>query len=458
VQILTVHGSKGLQYEVVFAPFAWGWRDPKGNRSHLLGRDGTAHVLAFGPAETDRIRPDAEHAQLAEDLRLLYVAVTRARRRCYLHWAAVKQARQSALWRRLLAAPPAEDDDGPVPWLAAAEQLAARSGGTIDCTAIPNDPPPGPPPSLPRPPDVTLAVPRPLPPAAKPGFRIASFTSMLARDAAHEPLREQDEPEPAPDAVPAAPPTGMFAFARGSKAGVCLHEILEHVDFAAAAAPAAHELVRTALWRHGLLDAGAHQAPIDAPATVHAMVAALAQAALPPLPFRLRDLASSARRAEWQFLLAAGRAEPRELARVFRDHAAPALQPYAERLATLPTLPLHGFLRGFVDLVAGHDGRWFVFDWKSNWLGNAPADYARPRLFLDVQHNHYVLQYHLYLLALHRHLRAQLRDYDYERHVGHACYVYLRGIGHGDAGVFCDLPPRALIEALDRWLDAKARR
>src|SRR5690606_30611857 len=93
-----------------------------------------------------------------------------------------------------------------------------------------------------------------------------------------------------------------------------------------------------------------------------------------------------------------------------------------------------------------------VFDWKSNWLGDRPRDYAEPALREVMFEHHYVLQYHLYLTALHRHLRARLRDYDPERHLGGACYVFLRGVGRERGGFFAHRPPAPSIAALDRWI------
>lgn len=475
VQILTVHGSKGLQYDVVFVPFAWGSRDPAPTGQPLLvGTADGGHLYTFDGAEIDRHSDAAGRAQLAEDLRLLYVALTRARRRCYVHWTPANTADGAALtW--LVAGPGRSDTPAAdLPsyeaartalhgsyreaWRAAAAALAAGSNGAIGVVDLTVDPPPGPPPRLQSPAGPRLARPRPLPERVSPGFRIASFTSMLAHDRSSEPLREQDEPEHAATVAPAAPASGLYAFARGAAAGVCLHEILEHLDFAAATHPRARELVQRTLRHHGLADAAAHRAPIDPVAVVTATAAALADARLGDLPFRLADLAPLARCTEWQFFVAAGRTRPRDLAPVFRAHAAPALRDYADRLATLPAFPMQGFLRGFVDLVAEHDGRYHVFDWKSNWLGDHADDYGEAALRRDLQQNHYVLQYHLYLLALHRHLRARLPDYDCDRHLGSACYVYLRAIDTAERGVVVDRPSRAMIEALDHWLAGEERR
>jgi exodeoxyribonuclease V beta subunit len=128
---------------------------------------------------------------------------------------------------------------------------------------------------------------------------------------------------------------------------------------------------------------------------------------------------------------------------------------YAERARRLDFPALLGHLRGFVDLVFRRGERWYLADYKSNWLGPAPADYGAAALEHAMHEHDYVLQYHLYLVALHRHLALRLPDYDYGRHMGGAYYLFLRGMSPAYAsgeGVLHDLPPRALIEGLSQLL------
>jgi exodeoxyribonuclease V beta subunit len=125
-----------------------------------------------------------------------------------------------------------------------------------------------------------------------------------------------------------------------------------------------------------------------------------------------------------------------------------------DAIAALDFLPLRGLLTGAIDLVARHDGRWYLLDYKSNHLGDSVDDYAMPPMTHAMTSHHYVLQYHLYLVALHRFLRARQPAYDYDEHVGGIAYLFVRGLdaAHPGAGVFVDRPPRARIEALDAAL------
>ena len=117
-----------------------------------------------------------------------------------------------------------------------------------------------------------------------------------------------------------------------------------------------------------------------------------------------------------------------------------------------PQPPIHGFLRGYVDLVVEHEGRWYILDYKSNWLGPAPADYGPEALAEAIRAGGYPLQYLVYLVALHRYLATRLPGYDYERHVGGAFYLFVRGIDPAAGvrrGVYFDRPTAACLHALD---------
>jgi exodeoxyribonuclease V beta subunit len=110
---------------------------------------------------------------------------------------------------------------------------------------------------------------------------------------------------------------------------------------------------------------------------------------------------------------------------------------------------LNGMLKGFMDLVFEHEGRYYVADYKSNWLGADDEAYSPQRMRAQILHSRYELQYVLYLFALHRLLKARLPDYDYDEHIGGAVYLFVRGIGALSQGVHVERPPRELIETLD---------
>ena len=124
------------------------------------------------------------------------------------------------------------------------------------------------------------------------------------------------------------------------------------------------------------------------------------------------------------------------------------------RVAAEP-VQLNGMFKGFIDLTFEHDGRYYVADYKSNWLGVDELAYTAQAMEQSILDNRYDLQYVLYLLALHRQLKARLPDYDYDRHIGGALYLFLRGTRADSRGVYFARPPRELIERLDRMFQGK---
>jgi exodeoxyribonuclease V beta subunit len=125
-------------------------------------------------------------------------------------------------------------------------------------------------------------------------------------------------------------------------------------------------------------------------------------------------------------------------------------------LEQLSFLPLRGFIRGFIDLVFEHEGRFYVVDYKTNHLGNQLLDYRPNRVSDAMVSGHYFLQYHLYALAVHRYLERRLRGYDYERHFGGVLYLFIKGMTPSsgmESGVFFERPPRARLAQLSRALE-----
>ncbi len=120
--------------------------------------------------------------------------------------------------------------------------------------------------------------------------------------------------------------------------------------------------------------------------------------------------------------------------------------------------PVAGYMNGFIDLVFRHDGRFYIIDWKSNFLGAAPADYASDRLMQAMRDNFYFLQYHLYTLALHRYLQLRRPGYDYGQHFGGVFYVFLRGLSKDEPspGIFFDRPQQVLVQEMEERLIEKS--
>jgi exodeoxyribonuclease V beta subunit len=133
--------------------------------------------------------------------------------------------------------------------------------------------------------------------------------------------------------------------------------------------------------------------------------------------------------------------------------AALADTPYAGSVEGLGFEPLRGLMRGFIDLVLRHRGRYYLLDYKSNLLGRNLAAYGRDGMAAAIREHRYDLQYLIYTLALHRLLGARLPGYDYERDFGGVFYLFLRGMRPALGsryGVWHDRPSRGLVQRLDR--------
>ena len=473
VQIVTVHGAKGLEYDIAFCPFLWDTMRAS-ERAPVVAHGDSGEIVFDCSEDRSSTYVRAESERLGEDLRLAYVALTRARHRCYVAWGHLGKDKgaasalayllhqhddpaadeNEAAWALRAIAGAGKESDG---WLDDLREVVAAHADTMMLDVVDDTRGPArwePPERAPR----ALAA-RVFPDTDRPRLRpwqMVSFSSLLSGVAREAP----DHGDPAHGtrgAAETAAPRDIFAFARGARAGTCLHEILEHCDLAADD-HSTTSLIEDTLTRHGLGTSRDHDGDIDPVATVASMIGRVGRCPLPGQPFSFADVHGASRLNEWQFYAALGDVTPAGLADVFGRHAdGRVAEHYAPLLSAMARHTMRGYLTGFVDLVFEHDGRWFIVDWKSNHLGNTTGAYDDAGMWEAMCDHHYVLQYHIYALALHRYLATRLADYDYERDFGGAYYVFLRGLDeNAETGWYRDRPPLALIEALDGFARGEA--
>ena len=445
VKLVTVHRSKGLEYPIVFLPFLAEGERPNDGIVRFHAHDGQL-TLDIGSERRDAHAAIADDEGLAEASRLLYVALTRAKHQIVLFFGKFPRFGRSALsWLLFGRDCPSE---GALDALEArvtaipdfATPLEALGAG-IRYGKLRTRRDPWSPPVVAPPP---LAEFRPLRMQFRP-WRVGSFSSLVA-GSEHDPAdgRDHDAAGRAASARDGdGPASPLLGWPRGAAPGTVLHGVLEALDFQA---PPEARLATVAACLRRL---GGPAGWDERLATALEVVCATPLGVGEP---RLVDLDRAARRDELAFIIpAATEIDPSRLARCFEDHAtSPHVRAYARRVGALGFPELRGFLKGYVDLVYRWDGRYGVVDYKSNHLGDRLDHYGCAALTEAMHHHDYVLQYHLYLLALHRQLRLRLPGYDFDRHVIGARYLFLRGMGGAPgAGVYADAPPRALIEALD---------
>jgi len=444
VQLVTIHKSKGLEYPIVFLPFCWAEFAGKEQTALFHDANGRA-VLDIGSAELPEHQLLARRENLAESLRLLYVALTRGKHRSYLVWGAFKDAGDSAL--HYLLHPDAEVVNGQLS-LSDAElledlgRLVRASDGAIELLPIPGVD------LLPFLPDAV----------ENPGFdfrrfrgtiardwRVASFTSLSTRQHYAAELPDRDEGSCSEPADPAGgEPSGIFAFPRGAKAGIFLHEIFERLDFTAPPELLA-PLVTDLLKSHGF--------EAQWCGAVCSMVRSVLRTPLGEERFILEGIGLERRSTELEFFFPLARLTSdglREAVARCSGEAFPV--DMAGLFSRLSFIPVQGMLRGFMDLVVEHAGRYYILDWKSNHLGNRVDDYDLPGMRREMEGSLYPLQYLLYTVALDNYLRLRIPGYDYEQHFGGIFYIFLRGVDGKGNGIFADRPSKRFVEELSAAL------
>jgi exodeoxyribonuclease V beta subunit len=460
VKILTVHVAKGLEFPLVFCPFAWegNLRSAKSDVIRFHDPDeARCAVIDFGSPSLDASRPQAVLEEHAENLRLLYVALTRARYRCWMVWGNIKDAPTSApAW--LLHRSAGTDDLAAVFGAATIaltneslradlDRVAKGAEGAIAVSRAPVA-------SAER---LALAQAEDMRPAARSFDRtlrdtrwVTSFTSLTQDRTIEAPDYDAGDNDDAPSAVDGVEPLpagrSIFAFPRGAQAGTCLHAIFEQVDFENLEHAALDRIVAKELAAHGF----------DAVwlRTIAHMVQSVLETPLDESGMTLRGVPRARRLDELEFYYPIASLSDTALRRILLDGGFP--DDLRERIGALAFKPTQGYMRGFIDLVFEQGGRYYLADYKSNWLGAAPEAYLAPALARVMGREAYYLQYLVYCVALHRYLGSRLAAYRYESHFGGVRYLFLRGMGphSGTCGVFADRPGEALIAALDAYLAA----
>jgi len=454
IQVVTIHKSKGLEYPVVFLPFICATRRAKATDLPLKWHT-DAGELRIALEDSPEVLRQADQDRLGEDVRKVYVALTRARYATWLGLAPLEAAEASAIGHLfgIGHAPPNELLNTVRPFAASQSAIAVVSDLSVDHARF-----------APIDVDATPGQARVPTHIARESWRINSYSGL--RTEAHAPASSEpvsvidDTPQAANlqevelEILPSgsqddAPKASMHRFHKGSEAGTFLHELMEWVaDFGFASVLETPAPLRDAIARRcrirrwdAWIDPLAH------------WVLAMLQTPLPisanapdveglPASLALKDL--QAYKVEMEFWFETHHVDLEKLDAAVVSHTLGQ----RSRPKLLPET-LNGMLKGFMDLVFEYQGKYYVADYKSNWLGHQDTHYHPAAMEEAIRSHRYDLQYVIYLFALHRLLKSRLPDYDYDAHVGGAAYLFMRGIGAETAGLHFERPPKVLMEKLD---------
>lgn len=486
VQIVTIHKSKGLEYPVCFVPFIslarGGNKRPSPILFHSQGQ------LIWDVLGTDEAYEQYKQETLAEDLRLLYVALTRPVYLCYLYIA-----NQS---RMLKAGISSQLHETGIGYLLGAKDkqvdfafIQAKVDGiaTLDAIKIEylEDPIDTRPLASIKQDNLSLS-PKVLANRPRQSWRVGSYSG-LVKHSAHEKtapgaddenfddellralsspnsqaLADESAPEPmqtlASDETQVAVDDSeillnRFSFERGANAGSFMHTVLELFDFTKAdteLVPAIEQAMvqygfDKALWLAPLTLW--YQEILATPLYINTQDPVGTQLSA----FSLSELSDGQTLVEMEFYLPIEELDCSKLNQLLKTFG---------YKADLSFDTLKGMLKGFIDLIFEFQGQYFIADYKSNHLGNSLDDYQTSDMLKAMDAHQYHLQYIIYTLALHRYLSLRQQDYAYDKHIGGCFYLFLRGMSPNNtadtltSGVYFNKPPLGLIQGLDALISS----
>ena len=430
IRIMTQHGAKGLEYPIVFIPYATRHKYPLkfGNKNvQLIEYHDEKGQLAVSLSGSDKAKQCMADEAYAESIRLLYVAVTRAEQRCYLlttdfdssylsplglccHWQKGSDIQQSL------------------------NTLSLESSQSIKLTVVDEEIK-----SFIYQGTLTHEVKGEVTPFngnIERDWWLSSFTALSRNirdngvslpDRDNESLLEINNIEDSQFQH-----LLRFSLTKGAQTGNLLHDILENLTFSH---PDWDKALKWPLVKYGELPAGYSTGDLET---------WLQQVLAAPLGdnFSLSTLSGEHCLKEVEFYFPLNKSSTKQLSEFVVNHRQNS--PYESLQNTAINLPhfstLKGMMHGFIDLIFEQQGKYYICDYKSNHLGDDYRDYHKTLLQQDIVKHHYDLQYLIYSLALHRYLTVTLDDYQPERDFGGVYYLYLRGMtdvkSHQECGVF----------------------
>jgi exodeoxyribonuclease V beta subunit len=414
VKIVTIHKSKGLEYNIVLAPYLdfadsgrqtfLSFRDPESGDYIGAEKDGM---------DEEQLKWQQQQAE-QENRRLLYVAITRAVYKCFIFKN--NYYRSSTLNTFLTAL------TDPDPSLIVFEKEVPEASAVSYRKVTPQ----------------TWQASAPVAfTLQEESWRKMSY-SMLAAKPEHPTVpRVFLEPGNYDHFI-------FHTLRRGAKTGNFLHFIFENINF-----------TEDTRWEKWLTEAIRRFVPGQQELYLPLLQEMLQQVLHTNIggsnhPFTLSAVNWNKRLAELEFDFPVPLFQPDKL-HALADKEISIL---VKNLYSLPGHELEGIMNGKIDLFFEHEGRYYILDWKSNYLGSKPEDYSAPALAKAMNDNNYHLQYLIYTLAVKKYLESRLGHFDYDTQFGGVIYIFVRGVRAGTSyGIFNTKPSEEKISALESILE-----
>lgn len=450
VQIVTMHVSKGLEYDIVMIPYAGFGEPPQGRMKqqkeatpmfHVQsdqteGQSGFKSAIDFSADPTSQA--SARQEDFDESMRLMYVALTRARYRCYLGLPLSRQIHSTPI-ARLIGFSSNDTESVSATLEALPTKLFTQT--KIGQTAISQYEPLNP--------KQEFVPPRQMPKVSW-NWRMHSYTGLTRLLSQTDHPEDNLQPKPAygdddvqSDSLQPNLAPSRFTFPRGPKVGIALHSFMEHLSFSASQIEV-KDHAKKCLDKMGIEDEEGIWNTV-----MCTWFTDIVTTPLDSTGIRLNDINQRQRLDEMEFHFPINANQ--DLIRALKNKQ--ILPDHMEMRIN----ELQGMMTGYIDLIVMHNGKFYLIDYKSNDLGPSQSNYAPDAITEAVRHHHYDLQYLIYTVALNRYLEQRVTDYDYELHFGGVRYLFLRGMdGTESSGVYQDQPDRQLIMDLDQLLTQQA--
>lgn len=466
VKIVTIHKSKGLEFPVVFCPFNWGGSAVRGDEI-LFHDEGEEKNPVLDLGRNERSILSAGKELLSENIRLLYVSLTRAKNRCYLVWGRINSAETSAMAYLFHYARNNEysgDEDivtslkdyltgkKDADLIDDLNDLVKRGEGAVALSVLP----------LPFNGTFDISAEgaeqlfcRDFTGKIDDTFRISSYSSLTVKSSETLDIKDVDAGSresfrDARDVREYSDKPDIFSFPKGARPGIFFHDLFENMDYSEREMVSREKFVAGKLVEYGFGEIW-KASVCD---TINKVLGALLDAK--EITLKLSEIDMKNRVNEMEFYFPLKMITPHTIKKIFQDYGRVKVSgDYQGWIDNLLFAPAKGFMKGYIDMVFHHEGRFFLVDWKSNYLGSSIGDYGNTSLYETMEKESYILQYHLYVLALHQHLRVKNKGYNYKDSFGGIFYIFIRGVGDSKSpgsGIYYDLPDISLINRLGEAL------